>query len=68
MQVVPLLKQLHDSGSQSSHHVYMLLIIVLILSQDECFNKSIHEVVSVCVRVCGVCVCVCGGGGSYMKW
>ena len=23
----------------------MLLIIVLILSQDDCFNKSIHEVV-----------------------
>ena len=42
-QVLPLLHQLHDCGSQSSHHVYMLLIILLILSQDDCFNKSIHE-------------------------
>ncbi|XP_064387359.1 dymeclin-like isoform X2 [Halichondria panicea] len=41
--VLPLLKQLHDHGNESSHHVYMLLIILLILSQDECFNKSIHE-------------------------
>lgn len=48
-QVVPLLHQLYDCGSQSSHHVYMLLIILLILSQDDCFNKSIHE--SVCVSV-----------------
>ncbi len=42
-QVLPLLKQLHDHGNESSHHVYMLLIILLILSQDDCFNKSIHE-------------------------
>ena len=46
-QVLPLLRQLHDCGNESSHHVYMLLIILLILSQDDCFNKSIHEIVSV---------------------
>ena len=42
-QVLPLLKQLNSEGNQPSHHSYMLLIILLILSQDECFNKSIHE-------------------------
>eukprot|EP00731_Ephydatia_muelleri_P017058 Em0010g156a len=42
--VVPLLKQLFITGSQSCHHVYMILIIMLILSQDACFNKSVHEV------------------------
>ena len=44
-QVVPLLRQLFITGSQSCHHVYMILIIMLILSQDACFNKSVHEVV-----------------------
>jgi hypothetical protein len=43
--VVPLLHHLHGSSQQSSsaHHVYMLLIVLLIFSQDDCFNKSIHE-------------------------
>ncbi|CAI8054037.1 Dymeclin [Geodia barretti] len=43
--VVPLLHHLHGSSQQpsSAHHVYMLLIVLLIFSQDDCFNKSIHE-------------------------
>ena len=48
-QVLPLLKQLNSEGNQPSHHSYMLLIILLILSQDECFNKSIHE--KVCIYI-----------------
>lgn len=46
VQVVPLLKQLYDCDSHSFHHVYMLLIILLIFSQDTCFNKSVHDIVS----------------------
>ena len=40
---------MNSEGNQPSHHSYMLLIILLILSQDECFNKSIHE--KVCIHV-----------------
>jgi len=47
VQIDPLLQQLYNCGNYSSHHVYMLLIILLIFSQDECFNKSVHEIVSV---------------------
>ena len=61
--VIPLVEQLHAHkvGEDSSHHLYMLLIIFLILSQDEVFNKTIHEIVSLqqgdcvdvtCIRTC----------------
>uniref|UniRef100_A0AAN0IQV4 Dymeclin n=2 Tax=Amphimedon queenslandica TaxID=400682 RepID=A0AAN0IQV4_AMPQE len=42
--MLPLLKELSSEGKKPSHHSYMLLIILLILSQDECFNKSVHEI------------------------
>ena len=52
--VIPLVEQLHAHkvGEDSSHHLYMLLIIFLILSQDEVFNKTIHEIVSFQQGVC----------------
>ena len=43
--VVPILKLLYTAEEQNSHHIYMALIVLLILSQDENFNKSVHEVV-----------------------
>ena len=49
--VLPILEQLHKSDEGSSHHLYMMLIILLILSQDEVFSKSIHEIVSFYVWV-----------------
>lgn len=49
LQVLPLLKQLNDEGNKPSHNSYMLLIILLILSQDECLNKSVHEKVMKCL-------------------
>lgn len=43
--VIPILKLLYSAEQQNSHHIYMALIVLLILSQDENFNKSVHEVV-----------------------
>ena len=44
-QVMPILKLLYNPDSHNAHHIYMSLIILLILSQDENFNKSVHELV-----------------------
>lgn len=44
MIVVPILRVLYDSPEKSSHHVYMALIILLILSEDTLFNDAIHSV------------------------
>ena len=58
--VIPLVEQLHAHkvGEDSSHHLYMLLIIFLILSQDEVFNKTIHEIVSHQLCGCDMCTCI----------
>lgn len=42
--VVPILKVLYLAPHHNSHHVYMALIILLILTEDNHFNKSIHDV------------------------
>nr|XP_040563267.1 dymeclin-like isoform X2 [Lepeophtheirus salmonis] len=47
--VIPLLKTLYRAPTKTSgnhhinHHVYMSLIILLILSEDDLFNTSVHE-------------------------
>jgi dymeclin len=43
--IVPLLKVIYTKPDKNSHHIYMALIIVLILSEDDLFNKSIHNIV-----------------------
>lgn len=43
---IPVLKILYNSSEKSSHHIYMALIILLILSEDQLFNQSIHDIVS----------------------
>ncbi|XP_060076610.1 dymeclin-like [Ylistrum balloti] len=43
--VMPLLKILYHAQDRNSHHIYMALIILLILSEDDVFNKAIHEIV-----------------------
>lgn len=48
-QVMPILDILYHVEDRNSHHVYMALIILLILTEDDTFNRSIHEVVSMCV-------------------
>ncbi|CAL8317607.1 unnamed protein product [Lota lota] len=43
--VMPILEILYHVEERNSHHVYMALIILLILTEDEAFNRSVHEVV-----------------------
>lgn len=42
--VLPILEILYHVEDRNSHHVYMALIILLILTEDDAFNRSIHEV------------------------
>ncbi|KAL7646893.1 UNVERIFIED_CONTAM: hypothetical protein RMT77_002150 [Armadillidium vulgare] len=42
--VVPILKTLYNATDSTSHHIYMSLIIILILSEDDSFNKTIHDI------------------------
>lgn len=44
--VVPVLRILYTSDTRSSHHIYMALIILLILSEDSLFNDAVHDTVS----------------------
>ncbi|XP_053557074.1 dymeclin isoform X2 [Bombina bombina] len=43
--VLPILEILYRVEERNSHHVYMALIILLILTEDDGFNRSIHEVI-----------------------
>ncbi|XP_048360279.1 dymeclin [Sphaerodactylus townsendi] len=43
--VLPILEILYRVEERNSHHVYMALIILLILTEDDSFNRSIHEVI-----------------------
>ncbi|KAL1497518.1 hypothetical protein ABEB36_008463 [Hypothenemus hampei] len=40
--IVPILKTLYNAPNSHSHHIYMSIIILLILSEDDTFNKVIH--------------------------
>ncbi|XP_033210069.1 dymeclin isoform X2 [Belonocnema kinseyi] len=42
--VIPILRILYHAPDNTSHHIYMSLIILLILSEDEFFNKRVHEI------------------------
>jgi hypothetical protein len=42
--VVPILQILYNAPDSSSHHIYMSLIVMLILSEDDGFNKNVHEI------------------------
>lgn len=41
--VVPILKTLYHANERNNHHVYMSLIVLLILSEDDLFNASVHD-------------------------
>lgn len=43
---IPILKILYNCHDRSSHHVYMALIILLILTEDSLFNEAVHDIVS----------------------
>ena len=42
--VIPVLKILYNSPDRNSHHIYMALIILLILSEDNAYNNIIHSI------------------------
>lgn len=44
--VIPILQTLYNAPDSTSHHIYMSLIVLLILSEDDGFNKSVHNIVS----------------------
>jgi len=46
--MLPLLQMLYASDRRTSSQMYMLLIIVLMLSQDAAFAANVHR--SVCAR------------------
>ena len=43
--VIPLLKVLHCAGKHSSNHVYMSLVILLILSEEDSWCRQVNEII-----------------------
>jgi len=43
--VIPILQVLFNAEQKNAHHIYMALIVILILTQNEEFNSAIHEMV-----------------------
>ncbi|MQL80090.1 hypothetical protein Taro_012514 [Colocasia esculenta] len=43
--LMPILETLYNAPRRTSNQIYMLLIILLILSQDSSFNTSIHKLI-----------------------
>ncbi|CAG7726196.1 unnamed protein product [Allacma fusca] len=43
--VLPILLTLYHAPTSTSHHIYMSLIVLLILSEDELFNQQVHDIV-----------------------
>jgi hypothetical protein len=41
--MLPLMEMLYNAPSRTPNQIYILLIIVLILSQDASFNANIHK-------------------------
>ncbi|CAF4113336.1 unnamed protein product [Rotaria socialis] len=42
--VLPILRVIYTATERNSHHVYMSLIILLILSEDDYFNRTVHDI------------------------
>eukprot|EP00741_Cyanophora_paradoxa_P002013 tig00000525_g1952.t1 len=42
--IIPILKMLHGAANRKANQIYMLLIVLLILSQDASFSSSVHLV------------------------
>ncbi|KDP40232.1 hypothetical protein JCGZ_02230 [Jatropha curcas] len=43
--LMPILETLYNASKRTPNHIYILLIILLILSQDSSFNASIHKMI-----------------------
>ncbi|KAH9369058.1 hypothetical protein HPB48_002596 [Haemaphysalis longicornis] len=42
--MMPILKILYEAPERTSHHIYMSLIVLLILSEDDLFNEAVHDI------------------------
>nr|XP_027193748.1 dymeclin-like [Dermatophagoides pteronyssinus] len=42
--LIPVLRILYNSPDRNSHHIYMSLIILLVLSEDNLYNSIIHDI------------------------
>lgn len=42
--VIPILQTLYHAPDSTSHHIYMSLIVLLMLSEDDGFNKNVHNI------------------------
>ncbi|KAI7999000.1 Dymeclin [Camellia lanceoleosa] len=43
LRLMPILETLYNASKETSNQIYMVLIILLVLSQDSSFNASIHK-------------------------
>ncbi|XP_075234718.1 dymeclin isoform X2 [Lycorma delicatula] len=41
--VLPMLQTIYNAPDNNCHHMYMSLIILLILTEDQLFNKTVHS-------------------------
>lgn len=48
---LPILQTLYNAPDSTSHHIYMTLIVLLILSEDDGFNKKYIRIVYVCLYI-----------------
>lgn len=53
-QLMPLLETLYNAPNRTSNHIYMVLVIFLMLSQDSTFNASIHKLVKIFLFVSSI--------------
>ncbi|CAF1591172.1 unnamed protein product [Rotaria magnacalcarata] len=42
--VLPILRVIYTATERNSHHIYMSLIILLILTEDDYFNRTVHDI------------------------
>ncbi|XP_041988620.1 dymeclin [Aricia agestis] len=42
--IVPILKVLYNAPDNTSHHIYMSLIVLLILTEDDALIKNVHSI------------------------
>lgn len=43
LMLLPILKRIYFAADSNCHHMYMSLIILLILTEDQLFNKTVHS-------------------------
>ncbi|XKL64792.1 hypothetical protein PGB90_004878 [Kerria lacca] len=43
LMLLPILKRIYNAADNNCHHMYMSLIILLILTEDPLFNKTVHS-------------------------